>query len=49
MKNKIVSLNHLETIHALRNCGLYNFFTISGMKAQLDLLEWMVRKWNVHE
>lgn len=28
---------------------MYNFFTIPGMKAQLDLLEWMVRKWNVQE
>ncbi len=45
----IAALNHPETIHALTSCGLYKFFTIMGMKAQLDLLEWMVSKWNVRE
>lgn len=28
---------------------MYTFFTIPRMKAQLDLLEWTVRKWNVQE
>lgn len=45
----IVALNHPTTIHALKNCGLYKFFTIPGMKTQLNLLEWMVGKWNIQE
>jgi len=45
----ITDLNHPETIQALTKYGLYTFFTIPGMKASLDFLEWMVIKWNVQE
>jgi len=34
-------------IQALKIFGFYKLFTIPGMKAQLDFLEWMVDKWNV--
>lgn len=42
MNMKKTTFNHLETSQTLRNYGLYKVFTIPGMKAQLDLLEWMV-------
>lgn len=45
----ITTLNHPNAIHALINCSLHKIFTISSMKAQLDLLELMVRKSNVQE
>lgn len=48
-KEDIASLNHPETIQALENCGLYKCLTILGMKSQLDLLQWIVDKWNVEE
>lgn len=45
----IVDLNHPETLQTLRSSDLYKVFTISDMKALVNLLEWMVIKWNVHK
>jgi hypothetical protein len=41
-----ISRNHLATIAALRNCGLLKFFRISGMRAQVRLLEYLVHMWD---
>jgi hypothetical protein len=35
--------NHPPTIASLRDCGLLKYFRISGMRAQVRLLEYMVR------
>ena len=40
---------HLPTLHILRECGLYKFWAIQGMRAQVDLLTWLVNKWDVQE
>ena len=40
---------HLPTMQALRACGLYKFWAIQGMRAQVDLLIWLVNKWNVQD
>jgi hypothetical protein len=38
--------NHPQTIVALRNCGLLKYFRIPGMRAQVRLLEHLVRMWD---
>jgi hypothetical protein len=38
--------NHPQTIAALRNCGLLKYFRIPGMRAQVRLLEHLVRMWD---
>jgi hypothetical protein len=34
--------NHPPTIAALRDCGLLKYFRIPGMRAQVQLLEYLV-------
>jgi len=43
--NAIVG-NHPPTIVSLRNCGLLKYFRIPGMRAQVRLLEYLVRMWD---
>jgi hypothetical protein len=38
--------NHPPTIAALRDCGLLKYFCILGMRAQVKLLEYLVRMWD---
>ena len=38
--------NHPATIAALRDCGLLKYFRIPGMRAQVHLLEHLVRMWD---
>jgi hypothetical protein len=38
--------NHPQTIAALRYCGLLKYFYIPGMRAQVRLLEHLVRMWD---
>ena len=38
---------HQPTLKVLRACGLFKFWAISGMRAQVDLLTWLVSKWDV--
>jgi hypothetical protein len=38
--------NHPPTIAALRDCGLLKYFRIPGMRAQVRLLEYLVRMWD---
>ena len=40
---------HFPTMQALRACGLYKFWAIQGMRAQVDLLMWLVNRWNVQD
>ena len=43
------TINHQPTLQALRVCGLYKFQAISDMRAQVDLLTWLVNKWDVQD
>ena len=43
------ALNHQPSIDALRACGLYKFWAIPGMRAQVDFLQWLVDRWNVQD
>ena len=43
------AMNHMPTLQALRACGLYKFSAIQGMRAQVDLLTWLVNKWNTQD
>jgi hypothetical protein len=38
--------NHPPTIAALRDCGILKYFHIPGMRAQVKLLEYLVRMWD---
>ena len=40
---------HFPTMQALRACILYKFWAIQGMRAQVDLLTWLVNRWNVQD
>ena len=40
---------HLPTMQELRACGFYKFWVIQGMRAQVDLLMWLVNRWNVQD
>jgi hypothetical protein len=41
--------NHPPTIVALRNYGLLKYFCILGMRAQVRLLEYLVRMWDPNQ
>jgi hypothetical protein len=41
--------NHPPTIAALRDCGLLKYFCIPGMRAQVRLLEYLVRMWDLEQ
>jgi len=41
--------NHQPSLDALRACGLYKYWAIPGMRAQVDFLQWMVDRWNVQD
>jgi hypothetical protein len=38
--------NHPPTITTLRDCGLLKYFRIPDMRAQVILLEYLVRMWD---
>ena len=40
---------HFPTQQALRACGLYKFWAISRMREQVELLTWLVNRWNVQD
>ena len=40
---------HFPTMQALRACGIYKFWAIQGMRAQVELLTWLVNRWNVQD
>ena len=42
----MISLNDLGTVRALRDCGLLTYFKFSGMRQQIELLEFLVRAWD---
>jgi hypothetical protein len=41
--------NNPPTIAALRDCGLLKYFRIPGMRAQVRLLEYLVRMWDPNQ
>ena len=41
--------NHQPSLDALRACGLYKYWAIPGMRAQVDFLQWMVDRLNVQD
>ena len=40
---------HSPTLQVLRACQLIKFWAISGMRAQVDLLTWLVNQWDVQD
>ena len=40
---------HLPTQRVLKACCLYKFGAISGMRAQVELLTWLVDRWHVED
>jgi hypothetical protein len=45
-EDNAIAGNHPPTIAALRNCGLLKYFHIPGTRAQVRLLEYLVRMWD---
>ena len=41
-EQNMISLNDPSTIRALRDCGLLKYFRLSGMRQQIELLEFLV-------
>jgi hypothetical protein len=44
-----IALNDPNTMAALQNCGLEKFFKLSSMRAQVPLLEYLVKMWDPDE
>lgn len=44
-----IAINHFPTMQELRSCGLHKFWAIQGMRAQVDLLTWLVNKWDTQD
>ena len=42
-------MNHQPSIDALKACGLYKFWAIPGMRAQVDFLQWLVDRWSIQD
>ena len=36
-------------MRVLKNCGLYKFWAIQGMKEHLELMTWLVNAWEVQD
>ena len=45
----VVAWNHQPSLDALRACGLYKFWAIPGMRAQVDFLQWLVDRWSIQD
>ena len=43
----MISLNDLGTVRALRDCGLLKYFQLSGIRQQIEILEFLVRAWDL--
>ena len=43
----MIALNDPGTVRALRECGLLKYFKFSGMRQQIELLEFLVRAWDL--
>ena len=36
-------------LRALKNCGLYKFWSTTRMKSQVELMTWLVNAWDIQE
>ena len=45
----LAAINHQPSIDALKACGLYKFWAIPGMRAQVDFLQWLVDRWSIQD
>jgi len=43
----LAAVHHQPSIDALKACGLYKYWAIPGMRAQVPFLEWLVKRWHV--
>ena len=43
----MIALNDLGTVRALRDCRLLNYFKLLGMRQKIELLEFLVRAWDL--
>ena len=48
-EDNAMAKNHPPTIASLRNYGLLKYFHILGMRAQVRLLEYLVRMWDPNQ
>ena len=45
-EHDMIALNDLGIVRALRDCGLLNYIKLSGMRQQIELLEFLVQAWD---
>ena len=45
----LTAINHQPSIDALKACGLYKFWVIPDMRAQVDFLQWLVDRWSLQD
>ena len=43
----MIALNEPGTVRVLRDCGLLKYFKLSGMRQNIELLEFLVRAWDL--
>ena len=43
----MVSLNNQGIAETLKNCGLLKYFKLYGMRQQIELLQFLVRAWDL--
>ena len=41
------AMGSLPTLRVLKNCELYKNLEMQGMRAQVELLTWLVNRWDV--
>ena len=46
-EQNMISLNDLGTVRSLRDCRFLKYFKFSGMRQQMELLEFLVRSWDM--
>ena len=45
----LITINHQPSIDALKACGLFKFWAIPGMRAQVDFLQWLIDRCSIQE
>lgn len=45
----LAAVGHQPSIDALKQCGLYKYWAIAGMRAQVPFLEWLVQRWHIQD
>ena len=45
----LAAIGHQPSIDALKACRLFKFWATPGMRAQVDFLQWLVKRWSIQD